>query len=261
MFYLIQFFKFIHVEGRRGYLFLIFSTAIILSSLSYFPINKMIQGRFQVERPLPYFHALILGDHNMNSVKYQLLNLRGVKKVKTKKASHLQEQAKELLADLGLEELYGDEIYQGLQVFLGPKLEERTYLLIKEYMARLVGKTAITFGALKYPEMAILKTKESSIRFLHQWGYWAILGIMGLFWPLSLLSIARGIQRYGHLIEEYQRKENVAWKMMALGLGAMMALSLGVFLVFHNIYYYSVVGVFIFMIVLSTPFCRQRRWI
>ena len=261
MFYLVHFFKFMYVEGRRGYLFLLFSTFIILSSLSYFPVNKMIQGRFQVAKILPYFHALIQGSHHINPVRRKLLDLADVKKVKIKKASHLHEQAKELLTDLGLEELYDHEAYQGLQVFLRPKSENRSYLMIKEYMARLIGKSAITFGTLKYPEVSILKTKESSIRFLHLWGYWALLGIIGLLWLLSLLSIGPGIRRYGYLIEEYQRKKNVVFKMLIFGLGGLMILYGGVFSIFENIYYYSLIGVFIFMMLLSTLFCFQRKWI
>ena len=117
MFYLVQFFKFISFNGLSGYLFFILSTTLVVASLSSHPLTKLLQERFQVEKPLLYFHALVSGEQDMDIIRYKLLRTPYVKRVSVKSSEYLQRQAKELLIDLGLEELHREEKYQGLQVF------------------------------------------------------------------------------------------------------------------------------------------------
>ena len=262
MFYLIQFFKFVHMKGWCGYLFLFFTLALVLSSLTYFPVNQEIRKRFQVEKPLPYFHALVTTEEDMATIMDTLSNIIGVAKIETKQASHLQDQAKELLSDLGLQELYQDESYLGLQIFLDPDPErrEQTYLLVKEYMARALGKHHVSFSTLKYPKTTVFKTKKASIQFLHQWGHPLFLLMMGLFWFLSLLSIGSDFRSYCYLIEEYQRRKNISFKVMMMGLWTLIGFSFGTFVFLEDIHFYSVMGTALFMVIFAGLLCLQKRW-
>ncbi|MCY4643382.1 MAG: hypothetical protein OXB88_02090 [Bacteriovoracales bacterium] len=268
MFYLIHFFKFIIIEGLRGHLFLFFSMALLSICLWHREVNQIVRVQFRVERPDPYFYALITGNQNMDSLHYRLNNIPGVKKIKTRKAFHLQGQVKELLGDLGLQELYQNEIYQGLQIFLSPKSKERTYAFMKEYMSRLLGDSNVILGRLKYPGINLLKKKESGIRFLRKWGYLIAIFIIGFFWLLSLLNIAPHFRRYCYLIEEYQRKKYVGVKMMAVWPPLLLAISLsGLILLKKTVLWpldiHSSVVIlvpFSLMVILSFLICFRLRW-
>ena len=260
MFYIIQFFKFIYFKGARGYLYLFLSLALVLSALSYRPIHRFIYQRFQVEKPLSYFHALVTGDKGLDSIKYKLMSIPGVRKIKAKEASHIQREAKEWLGRLGLEELYREEVYQGLQVFLDPEFQARAFPLVQEYMARLLGQKNVTFSTLKQPEMMVLKTKNASIQFLHRWGYPLLLVTMSLLWLLSFLSIGPDFKRYCYLIEEYQRRKNASLKIMILGLMTLMGLLSGVFVCFERVPYEPAAGVAALMILFSYAFFFRKRW-
>ena len=222
MFYLRQFFKFIHTRGVAGYLFLFFSLSTLSVSMIHTSIQRMLQQRFQVARPLPSFHVLVIGEQDVGPIKHKLLNISGVKRIDVQPAAHLQHQAKELLGDLGLQELYRDESYQGLQVFIGRQQAERNYSLIQEYLSRLLGQSNVSFGVLKYPKMGIFETKRASIQFLQRWGYLAGLLVLGLCWLLSFLSIANDLQRYCYLIEQYQRRKHTAQKVLGIGLSMLL---------------------------------------
>ena len=260
MFYLIQFFKFIRIKGAPGHLFLFFSLALIVSSLTYFPINQAIRQRFHVESPLPYFHALILGNSEIAAIVNKLNNTPGVAKIETKMASHLQRQARDLLNDLGLHELYQNETYRGLQIFLGPGHREQTYLLVRDYMAHLLGHSNVSFSPLKSPKTTMLNTKKASIQFLYRWGHPSLLFVMGLLWSLSLLGIGRDFQKYCYLIEEYQRRKNISFKVMMVGLLTLIALSVATFIFLGNIHFYSIAGTAVFMMIFASLFCLQKRW-
>ena len=233
---------------------------MIGGGLGRLPINQIIHEQFQVEEPLPYFHALVIGERNIDSVRYKILSIPGVEQVKSKSASHLQRQAKELLVDLGLEELHREEYSQGLQIFLAPRTHEQVYPLAKEYIIRLLGRTHVAMGALKRPEVTFLKTKQASIIFLHQWGYWLLISVAALFWFLSLLSITFDFKRYCYVLEEYQRRRNITPKVMLGGILCLLTISLSAFLCFERVHYHSAAIVFTFMLIFSCGICSRKRW-
>ena len=258
---MIGFVKFIYRTGFKAHLFLLLTVVMAISSLAYFPVNRLLQAQFRIERPLPYFHALVSGHRAMSEVKRQLSSLPGVNSIKARKTAHLQEQARVLLSDLGLEELHQSQAYQGIQVFLNPALRARSYELIKEYLVRLLGKSKITFSALKYPAVATLKKRESSIRFLYQWGYPLLLTVFGLLWLLSFLAISADFQRYCYVIEQYQRRKRVAFKIITSGLLMVMILALLGVLGVEKINGYFFMGTLIFMLAISSSLCFGKRWV
>ena len=260
MFYIVHFFKFIYIKGFGGYLFLIFTAGLLTVALSYNVTSKMIRDQFRVQKSLPYFHALISSGRNIDAIKDKLINVAGVQDVRIKSASHLKQQTKELLVDLGLKELYQDENYYGLQVFLDVRLAQRTYTLVKEYLIRLLGKKNITLSRVKGIKTVVQKNRESSFRLIHQWGYWAILGVAGILWVLSLLGITSDFKRYCYLIEEYQRRENTFPRVMMIGPLVLLVLLGAIFVSFSNINYFHAIGVTLSMMGLSCIFCFKKGW-
>lgn len=215
MFYLIEFTKILrkHVSASA---FFVVSIVLVISAISKHEIDHYLKKNLAIEKPLPSFHVLMTGQVNVSSLTRKVTQLPGVKIVKVKENASINNQAKDLVEALKLDESFGINVgkYLGLQIFTKPNITEKSLNLIKEYIQRISGESRITFSKITNPDVVFGKTKEIAIQLIHRFGAIAIIGLLLSFWFLFLILSYSDISKRAYIIENFQRKKFAKFKIL-----------------------------------------------
>ncbi len=262
MFYIINYFKALISMRFRGAVQIVFFGMFVLVGLNYTNIENSLENKLKMEKPLPYFHALISGKHQIESIQRRIISLPGVKRVRVKANEDLAAKAKEFALDFDLADL-GVELskFSGLQVYLNPDMNSRSFSLIREYISRLSGKDNVTFSPIKNPDLYMLKTKETFIKIIKKYGPLSLLALSLLLWVFSVWLTRKEFVRKMYLIEQYQRKDWVALKSFLGGnLVLITLLCLGILITFKTINIIFLFSVILFLFIVSLNFLIFKKW-
>lgn len=214
MFYLNQFFKSILRAHILGVLFVFMTILLISVTMNRHYITNMID-QVDDQSHRPYFNALISKNINLNSISRKLNSLPGVEKVKiTKKIDAKKEFSNLSLKSKVLKRLQSMN-YSSLTVELNQNIQNKSKKLVREYLARLVGKKSLTLSKIKYPiqeqRVETLKDKVLSYSDL------IVIVILSLVWSFLFSYIVKRNNPYFYLLEKFQRRKEVRLKSLSFG--------------------------------------------
>lgn len=225
MFYLKQFFLILRTNKVLGILF--FLSCFLTFSLSYFKAD--IQKELSLEGKIngkPYFSALLRKNISVNNVQRRMSQLPGVAKVEIESNKNIKSEVSRLKSVFGsdiVNNLASIE-YQKLRIELESGLKAKSLTLIQEYLSRLVGKDFVTIGSVKKPRSLKLKKQDWLYVFLEWANTYALVICLGL-WLITNLLLLRPLIQHSYIIQKFQRKAGVSYKILASGISLSFAMT------------------------------------
>lgn len=233
MFYLNNIFHLLKHFPIRLLALTAFTIVLVLGSSQKERVEKVIGSEFEKKENHSYFYTLISAKENYDRLARKLKVLPGVHKVKIMKKESVTKQIKDILGRIDVDAPMGivDLDYAGLKVIFEKNLHSRSQNLIRDYINRLIKPENLTLGNIKNPSKE--KSRKESLNWLTKWGFWSFFGMLAVLWSFLFFSILSPLLRESYLVEQYQRRTNVAFKTIALTLmifilgGWAMSFSLG----------------------------------
>jgi hypothetical protein len=223
MFYLKHFWEVTKNANLNGILFIILSILAITSvhHRSYFQ-NIFSMSQKIISRP--YLNALISDKVDLQSISRKISNLPGVEKVSVKRTSDLGAEIANLEKEIGtgLVQSLGDLNFASINIELTSGISERSQALVREYLSRLAGKNTVAISNIKKPK-AVTLSKNDPYQFVNNWGDWYIIAIILVLWLVSFVILTRSLRNYSYLIERFQRRKHVAFKIFITGFGTIVS--------------------------------------
>ena len=146
-----------------------------------------------------------------------------------------------------------------MKIVFKNEIQQRTQNLIRDYLSRLVGKKDITLGATRDPDVQAKKGHELLL-FVKKWSFHTFIFIAIAAWVISLLSLKKSISEVSYVIEQFQRKKKVGYKIIFSAIVALIALSLLPLLIMQN-NQWGIVGIIsTFMILSAFVFLHKQSW-
>lgn len=194
-----------------------------------------------------YFHALIDGRQNHSRISRNLQELPMVSSVELLSREDIALQVQNILGNLSttLSEGLINLDYVGIKVNIDRTSSESSRQLVRDYLVRLVGEGQITLGHIVTPNTGHHEEKSKlTLSFLSYGPFVVALGL----WLIALRPFLFSLKQQSYLIEQFQRRENVALKtygiiaIIAVGTLVLASLSLSgltVFVLISAIFFLS----------------------
>ncbi len=224
MFYLKHFFKVLIKSPLRGGFLVLFSILLVFSLGQRKFLEEQFLKLIPESKAGSYFYALVSSSESYQTIISQMGVLPGVHKIELLSEAEIKEEVKNVLGNLNISEQVIDLNYVGLKVIYTKDLKPRAQELVRDYLTHLSGEGNITLGAIR-TESQVETKKDQLIATIKAWGYSIYLVFISILWSISLFSIRAKISETSYLLENYQRKKNIALKMAILGLGLIFVLS------------------------------------
>ena len=261
MFYLIAFYKILSKTPLKSLIFVTMSWGIVLSFAQNRALNKLLFKELPDERD--YFYALISDKKNRNDISRKLQNLPGIDFIRVVPREAIQKELVKILKHSRLAQYMDASFegldYQGLKIIFSSNVKTESQNLIRDYLFRLVGKEDLTLGPIEKRSSLALNKKQPFI-FFKKYGVLFLIAIGTLIWVFIGLSYIGSFQDSSYVIENFQRRRGVSFK---------IALSGMVSLFFTGLFFAQVSGradgkgvlmailPFLFMVILYT---RTKEW-
>lgn len=252
MFYLAEFFKVIKVNKILASVLFVSLFSIYTISLFQYEIEKELSLNGKIKNT-PYFNALLRENIDINTVRRRMIMLPGVSSVELNQNSSIEKEVS------ALKEVFGGDLienlsttkYQRLRVELDKGIKAKSFNLIKEYLSRLVGKDAVTIGQMKRPKDIQLKNDDVLFQFL-KWADTYALILFSILWIISSVLILVPMFKRAYIIEKFQRKNHVLYKLMGTGFFsyALLIVCIGFLFKFELSEFGIMLSIFLFMITL-----------
>lgn len=222
IFYLREFFRNLVKGPILGIGFIITTICLVNALMFRTTIQDMISSQVVYDRSGGHFHALITADQNHARVARQLRGLPGIVRVEELSEQSIAQEIDNIFGSLNMGDaqdvLANMQLrYAGLKVVLTQELESRSVDLIRDYMRRLIGSENLTIGPVMQTRQEGEQNLESFAEF-SQWGSWVVIAILFLSWLGFTHFFGNKIRRHAYLLEQFQRRERVAFKMFLTGL-------------------------------------------
>jgi hypothetical protein len=203
----------------KGFFLFAFSILLVFSLGQRPFLEEQFTKMIPENKAGAYFYALISTSESYQTISNQMSVLPGVHKVEVLSEAQIKDEVKNIIGNLQVNVKDGilDLNYVGLKVIYKKDLNLHSEELIRDYLSRLVGEGNITLGAIKSIDQSLEK-KNQLIGSIKEWGFSIFLGLVLIFWTISLLSIRAKIAETSYLLESYQRKSKVALKIAIFGL-------------------------------------------
>lgn len=260
MFYLKTFFAVFCKKPIRAFVFGLLCV-LFFTSMFQRPLVARYCAALGPQEEAPYFYALLWGDLGALQVQDKMSKLPGVKSVESKTADELKTQVSKSLSELemGLPESIKQMKMEGLRINLDPKTNSISQQLIREYLSKLVGVSNLVMTDLKLPPKRPFEKYEVIAR---SFGSIILSATLFVLWFIFLYSFRSALYQEAYLIENFQRRDHVAFKSILAGLGLFFGASLGIaFIISAQTFAIleSVIALLL-VILLSLPFLRKKTW-
>ncbi len=174
------------------------------------------------------FYALIEASESYQSIATKVGMLPGVYKVEVLNENQIQDEIKNIFGTLQVEvnpnEL--DLHYAGIKVIFNKDLKPRSQELIRDYLVRLGSEGTITLGGIKVVD-SIQDKRAEFFNALKKWGFSLYLGVMTIFWMISLILLKNKIFETSYILGQYQRRKKIPFKLALNGFGLIFILAIG----------------------------------
>lgn len=217
MFYIKQFFRLIKENSLKGFFFLLISCAFVLVLGNWSYLKDKILDLYPDYMKGPSFYALINEQEDYLNIQRKLITLPGISSVKILEKDKVKEQTEKIMNSF---QLKNDEVgafdFVGLEVMFDKNINNRGQELIRNYLLKLAGENNITIGKTNYlPEKDNIK---SLMDFINTSGSWFIALFFAIFWVFSLSLLKKEVKKASYLIEQFQRKRMVEFKILFSGI-------------------------------------------
>jgi len=250
----------------------LFKSNLILSLILGFSIfglvtsvqqKELIKQEFslnQKTKMVPYFNALISNKVSLESIQRKMIKLPGVFQVNI-------DDNKSLKEELGhLEKNFGSEIigelsslnYNKIKIQLEEGIHNKNQELVREYLARLVGKDSLTMGAVKLPQNIKLKDDDALLVFVKYLDVYLVLFFMVLA-ALCVFLLVKPLNNQAYIIEKFQRKSRVNMKILFSGLFSIASISFILNYLYRAEFNLSSLAVVAYVIMLPMIFLMTRK--
>ncbi|MFG1499810.1 hypothetical protein ABMA70_06320 [Halobacteriovorax sp. XZX-3] len=219
MFYLKELARFTKNNLFGQALFSLLTISLVISVSNYDSFKKKISNALPAIQNEYYFNALVDGDLNTSSISRKIKGLPGVKGVEAisaTKSMAVTNQLKDVL-ELGKDEITSIISMKGLKIILDEKVSESSTNLIREYLVRLTGKDNVVLGSVR-KKISNSQSWKNVMNELKRRPLQVLITVLALFWVVAFMTIKRNLKQVSYLIEKFQRKKNVAFKMYTVNI-------------------------------------------
>lgn len=226
MFYLRQLMSIIVDNKIKSFFFFLTSALFIITLFMSSEIfEKILSSQKFLSKP--YLNVLVSTAGDVELVENQLKKLPGVEEIVITSHNENDLSVKNLGLSLETIELVQNKNYKILKIILDKDLNEKSHNLIKEYLSKLFKNDEITFSEIKQP-----KVQSGAISW-EQYELPALL-LFGLLWVLSTYYFMKAVELKSYLIEKFQRKDQVTYKIFLTAMGIILCPTLLVPFYTHN---------------------------
>lgn len=227
MFYLKQFFKIIRENSLKGFLFLLISISFVLIIGNWKFVKEKILDLYPDYMKGPSFYALISSSEDYLNIQRKLISLPGISSARILERELVNKQAEKIIKNFQLnDQEMGTLDFIGLEVMFDKNINERGQELIRNYLIKLAGENNITIGKINYlPERDNIKVLMD---YINDVGVWVIGLLFSVFWIFSLVIFKKEVKKASYLIEQFQRKSLVEFKILFSGIILIYFFSAGV---------------------------------
>mgnify|MGYP006298324219 CR=1 FL=1 len=219
-FYLKEFFRHFRKNALWAGTYALTTFCLVLALSFQGVIQENVSRHIKVENKTSYFNALISARHNHSRVARKLRDLPGIRRVEEMSEKKIQAEVKELMGsiDLNVSSISKDLDlrYAGLKVILTQELKKESLELIRNYIHRLVGKDQVTLGPVVKPDLSGQRN-TGVLKVFSKWGSWFLIAVLGGGWIFSGVALSLSLREHAYLLEQFQRRQRVACKVMAAG--------------------------------------------
>lgn len=235
---------------------------LYLSVANFTDVQKVINSKLPQVENEHYFNALVNESINVFSVKRKIEGLPGVRGVMVLSEQDSLARLKGLTSALGLsnEEFSSLKEMVALKIALNSKVSQSSIKLIREYMVRLTGKTNILMGSVKY-KISNERVFKKLIHNVKKWPLQIAIGVGFLLWSIVFFLLRREVVRVSYIVENFQRKKNVAMKMTLVMVGCFLIASSLVSLNFFNPDWTYTLGFVVIMMVFPFSLYGKKEWV
>lgn len=209
-----------------------------------------------------YFNALISSDVHLESVKRKIIDLPGVVSFdivdKDIQKRHLQKLNQEVTLTKEEQQEFAKMI--SIKIAMTPELNQSSISLIREYLQRLAGNSNVVLGSVnkKLNNEFVFKNIVEAVKV---WPLQILVALILIFWAIAFMGVRFEMNRVAFIIESFQRKRNVGFKMMLTFMTAHLILAYLVsFLVLAPNLYTSLIVVSCAMFVPYGLF-GKKKWV
>lgn len=262
MFYLIELFNFYkkNVFITLTLSVLTFTSFGLICNFDYF--GQKINNYLPKIENQHYFNALISNEVSLDFLKRKISELPGVIGFESVsndiQKRHIQKLNQEVT--LTKEEMAEFSKMVSIKISMTPELNQSSINLIREYMQRLAGSDKVVLGSVnkKLNNEFVFK---NIIDLIKVWPLQILIAVTLVFWFVSFLSVRFEMNKIAFIIESFQRKTNVGFKLMFTFMVIHVALAQTVSFVAlaPNLY----TSLLVFSIAMFAPYALfgKRKWV
>lgn len=209
-----------------------------------------------------YFDALVSSKINTEMLTRKILELPGVLKIDALKQSEVKNEINKINNELNLTK---DEISElssmtALKVSMTPELNQSSINLIREYMQRITGADNIVLGSVSKKINQELEVKNV-LNIIKSWPLQVAGVVLVLFWILSFFNVRFEVKRVAYIIESFQRKNLVAFKIMATMISIVLTVSILLSYIILSPNLYSLLLISSFSFFIPYALCGKKVWV
>ncbi len=180
--------------------------------------NSWWNDHFEVYRERPWFHAIVKGDQDIGVLSGKLREFPEVEEVALIEGEEITSRAKSLLESMGSMPLSldGIETWKAIKVIFTPQSAIAGQELVREYLLKFVGTENLSAGSIRRPRT--VEQEETISGMVQRWVPVAMMAFVSMLWLVTWMKVSRAMMRRAYLMEKFQRRRFIAFKMMFNGL-------------------------------------------
>lgn len=206
MFYLRTIKLFIKSRPLFTTFYVIFSVLFFNSILLQRTVKEEVNTKLFPEEGR-YFHMIVKGDRDYSFLKEKLEDLPGINQVKIVDQNTIGQKTAEVIQELDLEIPVNIKKthYTGLTVYMAEDLGKRNLELMKEYVARIVGKDNLTTTSIIEAKKA--KDQNWLIATLKEMPQIYVVTVLAIIWNLMFFIFISQFKQFSFVFERFQRRK------------------------------------------------------
>ncbi len=257
MFYLTHFFKTFMISPFKTSVLVIVSFMLVLTAFFAQNINLILEREMN-QKEKPHFYALLENASQYDGIIPQIKSLPGVESIKFENHDEMQALLKETAKQLGVDDSVLEEVisgqYIGLKINFYPETSKIRLDEAREQIQSIFGAENTTLTPLKMPQTSMVQN------YLSQMGAQILILIFILLWLLILFSWAEVARKQAYLIEQFQRKKQVCFKLVLSGLLFCTFVAAAPSFYFVRPSLPELITVIVFFILGASFFLRAWKW-
>lgn len=217
MFYIKEFF---YLFLKRPVLFGIY-LLLMGMFINFSPIKshwEKVLPQKQVKAESDYFYALIDSRQNYQRIARKVNELPGVENVEVIGREELAMKSGKFIGGLGPEfvEEMNELNMASVKVIFSSGLNMKSKNLIRDYIEKLSGRDGAILGPLKKGNTQSLDLKLATDLVLNNL-FICLVGLLFIFWLVLFFVLKSDFSKRSYIIEKFQRKRHVSFKILLAG--------------------------------------------